>query len=100
MEDPEDMNKFLKYTLVVYALQFVETLLSSTRGYLWNATPLTEMAKLLNNLKMTRPRITFKVQNYHFETRSREVTTEDEDGNETTKTEYYEERVDTYSTSE
>jgi len=53
-----------------YFIQLGEAICcNSTYGYLNNIIALKDTGVVINNLKATRPVITFRIQNYHYETR-------------------------------
>mmetsp|Transcript_12371 Transcript_12371/g.14915 ORF Transcript_12371/g.14915 Transcript_12371/m.14915 type:complete len:316 (-) Transcript_12371:110-1057(-) len=74
-----------------------ETLCSNTFTYLRNINTSETLMELMDRLYKQKPNVTWSIQCYHYETRTREVTEQDSDGHTHTRTETYEERVNTHS---
>ncbi|CAD7959505.1 unnamed protein product, partial [Amoebophrya sp. A25] len=69
---------------------------STTKSYMSNVMPRSKFEYYVNQIRHAKPRITFSIQNYHYETRTRTTTQTDSNGKTTTRTETYTVRVDTH----
>eukprot|EP00055_Hartaetosiga_balthica_P003776 m.8965 g.8965 ORF g.8965 m.8965 type:complete len:395 (-) comp3319_c0_seq1:261-1445(-) len=89
----EEETFFFPTLFGIYLIYLIEACCSSTKGYVNNKMqdPNPHVAQVLDS----PPQITFHIQCYHYETRTRTVR----DSNGNTKTETYTERVNTHSAS-
>ena len=89
---------------IIYFFFLIENVFSKEWQYLENLGDASNSANIIRNLRSTKPIIIFRVQCYHYETRYRTVTdTKTDDQGRTyteTRTESYQERVNTHRANE
>ena len=83
--------------LIAWFLYTCEWLSSNSLRYLRNMQTAEAAAVHVLSQRQQRPIITWRVQCYHYETETYEVTDTDAEGNTTTRTETRQVRVDTHS---
>ena len=79
-----------------WIVQLCESCCGTTYKYLNNIEALNSTGVMINNLKRTRPEITFKIQNWHMETRTKHVTYKDQQGHVRHRVEHVQEKVNTH----
>ena len=84
----------------LYLVQFLESISTTTYNYLTDIESLGTIGTRINQLKMTRPKIYFRIQCYHYETRYRTVERTDDQGNSYSTQESYQERINTWYATE
>lgn len=77
----------------------METLKSATFDYLRHSLDNVSTGEYVTGLKKAAPNILWSIQCYHYETRTRTVSSTDSNGRTTTRTETYQVRVNTHSAS-
>eukprot|EP01130_Rhizamoeba_saxonica_P018549 TRINITY_DN9323_c0_g1_i1.p1 TRINITY_DN9323_c0_g1~~TRINITY_DN9323_c0_g1_i1.p1 ORF type:complete len:364 (-),score=32.48 TRINITY_DN9323_c0_g1_i1:46-1137(-) len=91
-------GQFLLYTSAGFFLIYlIDCCCASTSRYMFNARDTEGLLPYIEKMQASRPVLWMSVECYHYETRSRTCTETDSDGNTTTTTEYYEEKVTTYT---
>lgn len=81
---------------LVAALFLAEAAVSDTLAYLRNINTTETLLQYVARLRQAAPTVVWTIQCYHFETRTRVVSSTDAQGRSTTRTETYQERVNTH----
>lgn len=89
----------LVFFVIGYLFHQIESCLSSSCKYLSNVKTGEGAHKLVKKVKKSPPQLSWHIQCYHMETRTRVVTYTDNQGRSGTRIETYTVRVDTHSAS-
>jgi len=81
---------------VFFLCYIIEACMSSTQKYLCNIEHKDGVHRLVDRLQRTAPQIVWKIQCYHYETRTRIVSYTDAEGRSQTRFETYTVRVNTH----
>jgi len=80
----------------VYIIYLIDVFCTSTCKYLWNMDFIEDFFQFVERMKRVMPVIGFECECFHYETRYRNVTHRDSNGNTTTRRESYQVRVVTH----
>lgn len=79
--------------IIIAVVYLIEAAHSSTNKFLWNAMRNKDASNYINIVKTATPTVTFHIECWHMEKRTRTVESKDSDGRTHTKTEDYEVKV-------
>lgn len=100
MSPRDDSLWCLAIGLLLYGLMLLELCQGKACSFLSNVQSEEDFLDYVETLQQSEPVISFHVQNYHYETRTREVHKKDSRGHRRTTQETYQERVNTHSASQ
>ena len=85
---------------ISYLFMLIESFYSDEKEYITNIVPDVSAIEFVNKLRNTDPKRAMLIECYHFETRTRTVTSTDAQGNTQTTLETYQEIVITHTESQ
>ena len=85
---------------ISYLFMLIESCYSDEKEYITNIVPDISAIEFVNKMRDTDPKRVMLIECYHFETRTRTVTTTDAQGNTQTSLETYQEIVITHTESQ